>query len=173
MAHLTDRLHLDLPNFLPETPGDHNADWRSLERWANTIIWELPWGQAGGSQVSDGTGAAIGTTLTDIIQITVPVILGRRYHVNATTNMFSPGGAGNYAMLLYIDGAQIESVEARPSNTYGTAVHINDSIYEPATTHDAVFLIKAQFTAGGGTVLYDGNRYRRLVVDDVGPVNRG
>jgi len=131
--------------------------------------WNLPWGFLAGSQVSDGTQANIGTVLTDIISVTANVVANRRYHVSATTNMYSPAGAPNYQMFLYIAGTQVEQSEELPNTTYGRAVHIHNYRYEPVANGSITFLIKAQFTTAAGIMLYDLTRFRRLIIEDIGP----
>lgn len=166
---------LSLPFTRPVVPEQHEADLTELDRFSRELPWDVGWGEVGTVDVNDGSAAAIGTTLTDIMALTCRLEKGRRYYVSATINHYSPGGAGNVTMTLYVTTPTVaitarENAEGRPSPVYGSILQIVEHPYEVVeNTGDFTFTVRAQFTAGGGTILYDQQRHRRITVRDVGP----
>jgi hypothetical protein len=149
------------------TPEQMAAAYQSL----TSYTWQLPWGSVGDDFDNTSGTVAIGTTLTVALSVDVAVVARRKYHISATTQMYSPGGAPNYAMVLRIEGVSVDSSEARPSTTYGLPVHIVNYIYEPTASATVTVDVTGSFTAPGGSLLGDTARMHRLTVVDVGPAD--
>jgi hypothetical protein len=150
-----------------QTPEQMARSFQSLTGYT----WQLPWGSVG-DDVDDASGfVAIGTTETTVLSVDVEVVARRKYHISAQTQMYSPGGASNYAMVLKVGGSSVDSAEARPSSSVGTAVHIVNYIHEPSVSATVTVSVTGQFTTGGGTMLGEAGREMRLTVVDVGPAD--
>jgi hypothetical protein len=149
------------------TPEQMAAAYQSL----TSYTWQLPWGSVttGSTGKSDGTQSSAFSAETTLWTVAAEVVKGRRYHLSATANFYSPAGASNFTLRLKVDGTTLESVEGAPTTTIGRVVSIVDYVYEPTASATVSLTATGQFTGATGVTLYDGGRWVRVTAVDVGP----